>query len=66
MTYTSIPDFSVNPLFVCILGSTVVIETGISPARELGNPIRNDFSFGSQPLKRILGESCINILTKVL
>ena len=56
------PCFSVNPLFVCILGSTVVIETGISAAREY----RNDFSFGSQPLKRTLGESFISILTKAL
>ena len=62
----SIPVFSVNPLFVCIFGSTVVIETGVSAARELGNPIRNDFSFGSQPLKRTLGESFISILTKAI
>ena len=44
----------------------MVIETGISAARELGNPIRNDFSFGSKPLKRTLGESFISILTKAL
>ena len=44
----------------------MVIETGVSAARELGNPIRNDFSFGSQPLKRTLGESFISILTKPL
>ena len=36
-----------STVFFCILGSTVVIETSISAARELGNPIRNDFSFGS-------------------
>ena len=34
----------------------MIIETGISAARELGNPIRNELSFGSQPLNRILGE----------
>ena len=44
----------------------MVIETGISAARELDDPIRNDFSFGSQPLKRTLGESFISILTKAL
>ena len=44
----------------------MVIETGISAARELGNPIRNDFSFGSQPLKSTLCESFISILTKPL
>ena len=44
----------------------MVIETGVSAARELGNPIRNDFSFGSQPLKRTLGESFISILTKAI
>ena len=44
----------------------MVIETGISAARELGNPIRNDFSFGFQPLKRTLDESFISIVTKAL
>ena len=44
----------------------MVIETGISAARELDNPVRNDFSFASQPLKRTLSESFISILTKAL
>ena len=44
----------------------MVIETGISAATELGNPIRNDFSFGFQALKRTLDESFISILTKAL
>ena len=44
----------------------MVIETDVSAARESGNPIRNDFSFGSQPLKCTLGESFIIILTKAL
>ena len=37
----------------------MVIETGISAARELDDPIRNDCIFGFQPLKRTLGESFI-------
>ena len=44
----------------------MVIETGVSAAMELGNPIRNDFSFGSQPHKRTLGESFISILNKAI
>ena len=44
----------------------MVIETGISAARKLGNPNRNDFSFGSQPFKHTLGESFISILKKAL
>ena len=44
----------------------MVIETGISAARELGNPIRKDFNCGSQPLKHTLGESFISILSKAL
>ena len=44
----------------------MVIELGIGAARQLGNPIRKEFNFGSQPLKRTLGESFIIILTKAL
>ena len=44
----------------------MVIETGISAARELGNPFENDFNFGFQPLKHTLGESFIIMLTKAL